>query len=60
MVTFLLVAIGVLVVIGLVVLAMKSGQRGGRDNQSGRSVATQQVQNSNPRGDVRSSGSAND
>jgi hypothetical protein len=60
MLTFVLGAIGVFVVIGLVLLAMRSGQRGGRNNQSGRSVANQQLENKEVRGSVRTSGRAND
>ena len=60
MITFIFLAIVALVAIGGVYLAMSAGNKGGRNNQSGQAAATKQEQLSNPRGDVRSTGSGND
>ena len=60
MLTVILLAAGAIVVIGAIYLAFASGNKGGRNQQSGDAVATKQEQNNNPRGDIRSSGSGND
>ncbi len=60
MLTFIFLAAGAIVVIGAIVLAMRSGTQGGRHRQAGEAVVNKQVQNSNPRGDQRASGSGND
>lgn len=54
MITVLALILGSILVVGLVVLVLRSGNKGGRQGQSGASVATKQEQMSNPRGDVRS------
>ena len=54
MITVLGLLFGAVLLIGVVVLVMKSGTKGGRDGQSSNAVATKQEQASNPRGDVRS------
>lgn len=54
MITVLAVVMGAILVVGLVIVAMRSGTKGGRQGQSGESVATEQRQMSNPRGDIRS------
>jgi hypothetical protein len=54
MITVLGLLFGAVLLVGLVVLAMKSGLGGGRDGQSSKTVATRQQQTNNPRGDVRS------
>lgn len=60
MLTFILLGAGAIVVIAVIFLVLNSGTKGGRHNQSGVAAVNKQVQNNNPRGDVRASGSAND
>ena len=60
MLTFIFVAFGAILVVGLYILARQSGQASGRKDQSGDAVVKKQAENTNPRGSVRSSGSAND
>ena len=59
MLTFLILAIGAILVIVLCFVVLKSGNRGGRHNQAGDAAVTKQVQNNNPRGDVRSGNGLN-
>ena len=56
MLTAILVVAAVLVVIGVVFLVLNSGQESKRSGQSGKSVATGQVDRTAVRGNVRSSG----
>ncbi len=56
MITVILMAAGAFVVIGLIVLAMTSGARGGRDNQSSPAKATKQMQTSVSKGGARGTG----
>ena len=56
MITFVLVAVGAIVVIGLVILVMNSGRSGGRNGQSGRAEVRAQQEETKARGDVRSTG----
>ena len=60
MITVILLAAGAIVVIGAIYLAFASGNKGGRNSQASDATATAQQLNNNPRGDIRSSGSAND
>ena len=60
MITVILLAAGAIIVIGAIYLAFASGNKGGRNAQASDAVANKQELNNNPRGDVRSSGSAND
>lgn len=60
MLTFIFLAAGAIVVVGAIILALRSGTKGGRHGQSAESEVVKQRQNNNPRGDVRSSGSGND
>ena len=54
MITVLGLIFGAILLVGVFVLVMKSGSKGGRQGQSSNAEATKQQQASNPRGDVRS------
>ena len=54
MVTVLGLLFGAIFLVGVIVLAMKSGVLGGRKGQSSKAAAMTQKQANNPRGDVRS------
>ena len=60
MLTVILLGAGAIVVLGAIYMVFASGKQSGRSGQSSNAEATKQMQNSNPRGDVRSSGSGND
>ncbi len=54
MITVLGLVFGAVLLIGVILLVMKSGNKGGRNRQSSNAIATEQREMSNPRGDVRS------